>query len=412
MVLIFVNCLSVGMIALSQISKPITLLLEGVFGETHSHAGILRGMCEESTRDREGFVRHFIKIASSTDKEGGWSIFSDSDVKWVQFVNYSGVKVERRCSLGKGPIDESRATFTINCTMDTAKDYLLNITRDLRHGDMESHNIGMSQGNDNPDSRRVFYLARKMKGVYGPRDFLLEGFEGELEDGSFYIVRRSIFDESLYSMKKSKSSGRTRATVRYEGYLLSQIGDNSVKVIYLENVDFGGLLKGLVMSKVAPKKLRDCIDDILAYVKEKTTNACADALGLTLGPENEASHKKMADVRLRCSQRVEQFKSSSISEFSGQIDGAKIAELRSEEQFKLRKNNQLKGGGRNGGRGGGGRGRGRGGGKGRGFIQKNNIGREQQPIDLASKMPGRGNYEEGEDGGEEIDFDIKNPMRK
>ena len=266
-ILIIVNCLSAAMIAFSQVSKPINLVMEAMLGERHEHDGVLRGMNEEETVDREGFVRHFVNVATSSEEDGGWMPYTNRDVKWVRFVEYSKAVVERRCSTGKGAVDETRATFQVECGIDKLKKYLLNQDRDLRYGDLESHPIGGQQTDD--DSRRVFYVAKKMKGAYSPRDYVLEGFGGELQDDSFYIVRRSIDSESLYSLKKSSSAGRVRAKVRYEGYVLSSAErGKATKVVYVENVDPGGLLKGLIVCNVLPEKLRDSIDDLLAFVQE------------------------------------------------------------------------------------------------------------------------------------------------
>ena len=55
-----------------------------------------------------------------------------------------------------------------------------------------------------------------------------------------------------------------------QGYLLKKIdGDKGTNVVYLENVDPGGLLKGLIIGKVLPKKIRDSVDDLLSFAQDK-----------------------------------------------------------------------------------------------------------------------------------------------
>ena len=217
-VLVLINCLSISMIALSQLSKPIGFLMEAMLGEKHVHDGTLRsGLNEEDARRRDKFVEHFVKVARSTREEGGWKDYTNKEADWLQFIDYTGIVVERRNSDGDGAINETRASFNLGCNINRVRDFVLNEDRDLRYGDIESHNIGGAQQND--ESRKVFYLAKKMKSIYGPRDYLLEGFDGQLSDEhgtTIYIIRRSIEDENLYRMKQSRSCGRTRAWVCYE----------------------------------------------------------------------------------------------------------------------------------------------------------------------------------------------------
>ncbi|GMI35412.1 hypothetical protein TrCOL_g12555 [Triparma columacea] len=274
----------VAMLFGRQVVKPFRFILEGMFGEHQVHEGSLRGMNEDECRDRPGFVWHFYTVASSTTEEGGWGPYIKLKSDWRHFVQYSNVAVERRCSTGNGPIDEMRMTFNVDCSVDVARKYLWNAERDMREGDIESHDIG---GEHSDESRRIFYLAKKLKGFWSDRDMLLEGFMGELEGrgGGWYIARRSIEDEHIYSLKKSHGDSRVRAVVKYEGFLLLPIRGGKTTVVFLQNLDPGGILKGLIVDKKLPKMMRDTVDDLFSMVEENEIDAKFQVFGNGEGGE-------------------------------------------------------------------------------------------------------------------------------
>ena len=61
-----------------------------------------------------------------------------------------------------------------------------------------------------------------------------------------------------------------RAKVKYEGWLLHSLeGGRATKVVYVENTDPGGLLRGTIIKKRVPQLLRDRIDDLLAEMEHE-----------------------------------------------------------------------------------------------------------------------------------------------
>ncbi|GMH83062.1 hypothetical protein TrST_g8014 [Triparma strigata] len=268
--LIVINSSAVGMILLSQLTKPIHYLFNSVLGTRHSHDGTLRGMNKEQTKDQQGFTDHFLRVANSSAEEGGWKLYVSSTQKWGQFLDYSKSKVERRCSTGNGAIDETRAIFVVKWDFEKLKSWVLNDSKDLRHGVIETHEIGGGSFRTHKD-KKIEYVAKKMKGgLYSDRDYLLECVEGRGEDGGWYLVKRSVEDGELYSLKKSHSQRRVRAKVVYEGWVLHDLGGGEgVRITYVENVDPGGLFKGIIVDKMIPKLLRDMIDDLLAHIEEE-----------------------------------------------------------------------------------------------------------------------------------------------
>lgn len=120
---------------------------------------------------------------------------------------------------------------------------------------LQSYILG---GQNSEAGRRVFYLCKKLKGSFSKRDYLLEGFEGTLDDGRHYVVHRSLEDDRLYSLKKSHQQGRVRGKVKYCGWLFYSVeGGRATKVTYVENIDPGGMFKGAIRKICVPLLLRD-----------------------------------------------------------------------------------------------------------------------------------------------------------
>lgn len=159
--LIVINSSGVGLIVLSQLSKSVHYLVDSILGTSHSYDGTLRGMSKEQTRDQQWSVEHFLKVAKSSVEEGGWKLYVKNTAKWSQFMNYSNVMVERRCSIDHGAIDETRAVFVVNWEFERLKSWLLNERKDLRHGVVETHEIGGGSVRTSRD-KKIEYSARKM----------------------------------------------------------------------------------------------------------------------------------------------------------------------------------------------------------------------------------------------------------
>ena len=186
-VLIAVNCLGIGLVFFGFLTKPLYFVMNALFGKKNIYNGALRCMDPETTRDRSGFVQHFVRVAMSTQEEGGWEVYVKQSGKWMTFLDYSGAIVERRCSEGRGIIDETRCIFVVSWRVDRVRKWLVNENRDLRQGEVASHEI---RGQRSESGRKVLYYVRKMKEGFSRRDYLVESFHGSLEDGGGYVVCR------------------------------------------------------------------------------------------------------------------------------------------------------------------------------------------------------------------------------
>ncbi|GMH77627.1 hypothetical protein TrLO_g10306 [Triparma laevis f. longispina] len=273
--LIVINLSSVALIILSQFTKPFHYLFDSMLGTKHSHDGVLKGVEEEEIEGQQAFSSHFLTVAKCSFEEGGWMIYSKKGEDWANFLDYSGVTFERRCSTGNGFIDETRAVFVVKWDFERIKNWLKNEEKELRHGVVEYHEVNGRTLNAVKEhtNNKFEYMARKMKGWFRHRDYLLECIDGTAEDGEWFLIKRSIEDKTHYSVKRSHSLGRARAKVLYEGWVLHNLGPkNGVRVTYLENVDPGGIFKGRIVDKVMPSLLRDRIDDLLAHIDEQNAH--------------------------------------------------------------------------------------------------------------------------------------------
>ena len=273
------------MVFAGALTKPFHFLVDAIVGERYSHNGSLRGMSKECAHDRNAFTAHFVAVAKSTGEEAGWFPYVNKRESWMKFLECSGAVVERRCSEGHGAIDETRAVFVVQWNLDRVKKWLVNDSRDLRHDEVESREI---MGERSSAERQVIYIAKKMRGSFSDRDYLVERFKTALDDGSYCIVCRSLAhwarnlnDKQLHSMKESRMKKRVRATVKYEGWLLNQVdGGMATRVTYVENVDPGGFFRGVIVNKVLPKMLRDKIDDLLAELDQVSQHSGESAIGV------------------------------------------------------------------------------------------------------------------------------------
>ena len=269
------------MMILTGLSKPAVKLGKMIFGRHHAHDGSLRGMNVTETKEKKGFIEYFIKVALSSEKDGGWDVFHKPVKRWTDFFAYSQATVEFRNSEGNGPVDEYRIKYEVQAPEKLVMDYALNKNRDKRFYEKETHLCG----NHTSKVYKQYYAAEAMRGsFFADRDMLVEEFNGEtIFEGETvsYIVRRSIENEEMYPLKQTtKQMKRVRANVIMAGYVFIKRGggipgDESTSVLYLENIDWGGAFQGLLMSSIVPSKLRMKTDDILAHADEAANSSTA-----------------------------------------------------------------------------------------------------------------------------------------
>jgi len=245
-----------------------------MFAKNHSHGGSVRGMHAAETGDKKGFIDHFIQVSLSDEQEGGWNKFHKPVKKWTDFFAYSSAEIDFRNSTGNGPIDEYRVKVQAQSPLNIVMAYALNKNREKRCYEKESYLCG---GDSNSDYKQ-YYVAEGMRGLFKDRDMLIEEYSGMVEfEEKIYgvIVRRSISNEEIYSLKKTSTMKRVRGNVIMSGYLFQEEqgrkGTDLTTITYLENIDWSGVFNGILMNSIVPSKLRMKIDDILAFVEEENS---------------------------------------------------------------------------------------------------------------------------------------------
>ena len=125
--------------------------------------------------------------------------------------------LEWRNSEGHGPVNEGRATFNVELPIELIEEFLVNPHFEYRAGILESFKLGESTKNT-----RTVYKAVRLKWPFTNRDTLMTEHTGGTRTfrGGRIIASRSIQDEQLFGLKKSKQRGYVRAEIALKGYLL------------------------------------------------------------------------------------------------------------------------------------------------------------------------------------------------
>ena len=164
-------------------------------------------------KEKSGFIDHFIKVSSSAEEEGGWKLFHKPVKKWNDFFAYSRAEVAFRNSEGSGPVDEYRVKYQIQAPFKLVREYVLNKNREKRCYEKESYLCGKRSSGE----YKQYYVAEAMRGSwYADRDMLVEEYNGMTDfegEGVYYIVKRSIVNNDICSLKRTTTLKRVRAKV-------------------------------------------------------------------------------------------------------------------------------------------------------------------------------------------------------
>ncbi|GMH58139.1 hypothetical protein TrRE_jg1761 [Triparma retinervis] len=184
--------------------------------------------------------------------------------------------MELRNSEGDGAFNEGRVKFTVALPVVAVKDLVLNLDCDLRHKILEHYQLetddqSFTEKNNASLQRRVLYSARKMPFPLKRRDYMVEQFNTETLDGSGHIIAsRSIYDEELFSLTKSKKKGCVRADVLMKGYLLrpSVKTVGSTDITYIACLSHGSKLEEFLSKKGLKKGLKTVVRE-MRFLEEK-----------------------------------------------------------------------------------------------------------------------------------------------
>ncbi|GMI18699.1 hypothetical protein TrLO_g2177 [Triparma laevis f. longispina] len=214
--------------------------------------------------------------------ESGYVDVPLENAKWSTWSEQTRAKMEWRNSDGYGPINEGRVSFTIKRPVQYVKDYIVNPECEIRGGVMDHFVISTetplrelspkerlkAMARRSRENRRVIYTGCKVAFPLANRDYLVEQFShsSSMHPGAEVVVGRSIYDEHLFSLKKSAERGFRRVNVHIKGYFLrpnpSDI-KNSTDVIFVAGV-VCEMIPQNITSKIAIKSsLKRVVDDLM-----------------------------------------------------------------------------------------------------------------------------------------------------
>eukprot|EP00519_Triparma_laevis_P011672 CAMPEP_0182513664 /NCGR_PEP_ID=MMETSP1321-20130603/34400_1 /TAXON_ID=91990 /ORGANISM="Bolidomonas sp., Strain RCC1657" /LENGTH=700 /DNA_ID=CAMNT_0024720721 /DNA_START=124 /DNA_END=2226 /DNA_ORIENTATION=+ len=237
-VLIGVNLIAVLMLSTNFFRRPLGYLMR-IFNNDHRHNSEVIKMGDE-TYDDDEFMDYFEKLALSSPGESGFKKVKLDSFSWVHWVKEKKALLEWRNSEGNGPINEGRVRFKIRQSIDVIAKWLENEDCELRVSVLQHYQIGPT----GKDGKRVRYTARKLHWPHRNRDYLVEEVrrESKMVPGGFIFVGRSIYDDEIFSTKKSNKLGFVRSQMKIKGYMMLPCEDDPemTEVIFIVNVDMQG----------------------------------------------------------------------------------------------------------------------------------------------------------------------------
>ena len=311
-ILIAVNLAGIVMVLSSMLIKPFQILIKS-FANHHKHDAKLKGLGQQHD-DNENFIGYFETLALSSQEvrshgedvicfidilnsntlllllsiqDSGFTDVPLNGVDSAIWLSETHAKLEWRNSHGYGPIDEGRVTFTVKRPLDEVKSYIMNKDCELHPGVIEHFEIstlihGVSKkmamklkrlSKKYLENRRILYTGRRLPFPLFNRDSLMEQFaqSSKLMTGAEVVVGRSIFDENVFSMKKSKLRGFSRTDIHLKGYFLRQTPhdeENSTDVIFIAGVNGNIHFGALIAERVAIRGLKKVVKNLQSLEEE------------------------------------------------------------------------------------------------------------------------------------------------
>ncbi|GMH49502.1 hypothetical protein TrVE_jg9591 [Triparma verrucosa] len=298
-VLIGVNLIAVFLLSTNFFRRPLGYLMR-IFNNDHRHTGegkVIQ-MGEEKYEDEE-FMDYFERLALSSQDESGFTKVKLDSFVWIHWVKEKKALLEWRNSEGNGPINEGRVKFRVRQSIDVIAKWLENEDCELRVSVLQHYQIGPT----GKDGKRVRYTARKLHWPHRNRDYLVEEVrrESKMVPCGFIFVGRSIYDDEIFSTKKSNKLGFVRSQMKIKGYMMLPCEDDPemTEVIFIVNVDMQGWFahsKLLFGIKWGLKHIVDCILALEDNTKESNALSARNlAAEVILGNNTEPSQYILTD---------------------------------------------------------------------------------------------------------------------
>ena len=137
--------------------------------------------------------------------------------------------------------------------------------RNIFKSNSKKKSVSSLNGN-NTIHKRILYTARKIPFPMRNRDYLMEEFNtvSKYNEGRI-IVGRSLNNDHIFSTKKSKIRGFTRANLPLKGYVLQALDDDTTNVIFVCAMESDSIFSEFIAKIAMPKALRQVVDTLLEY---------------------------------------------------------------------------------------------------------------------------------------------------
>ncbi|GMI05582.1 hypothetical protein TrVE_jg1080 [Triparma verrucosa] len=271
LVLIVVNIAGVVILLARFLVGPFKKGLK-VLTKKLEHSGSIKGITADHD-DPLAFIDYFERLALSEPEDIGYKKVVTREVseERLNFEKETGAFLEWRNSEGNGPIDEGRVTFKVNLPIDLIEEYLVNPHFEYRKGVAESFKVGEST-----EEMRTVYKAVRLSWPFSDRDTLMTEYRAvsnHTEDDKVparVIVSRSVENDALFSVKKSKQRGYVRANISLKGFLL--IPDHEMplfatKVIHVTTGDSNSMISDLMARSYIPRSMKSFVKVMLGLEK-------------------------------------------------------------------------------------------------------------------------------------------------
>lgn len=218
------------------------------------------------------FARH--RLAISDPEDSGYEKVVKHEVvaERMDFQKETGAMLEWRNAEGGGPINEGRVTFKVNLPIDLIEEYLVNPHFEYRKGVAESFKVG----GEGDDEMRTVYKAVRLPWPFSDRDTLMTEYRAPaqhiqgLKVPAKIVLSRSIEDDTLFSIKKSKQRGYIRANVSMKGYLLVPDPESplfATRVVHVATGDSNSMISDLMARSYIPKSMKLFVKSMLGLEK-------------------------------------------------------------------------------------------------------------------------------------------------
>ncbi|GMI40345.1 hypothetical protein TrCOL_g12999 [Triparma columacea] len=231
--LIIINLIGIFIVVFAGIVKPVKKILR-TLGKKHVHNAPLKGLTLRH-RPLPAFKSYFYELVDSTEATAGWeridAKYFGKHGKGEAWLEENNAAVEWRCSTGNGPIDQCRATFSVNASME---DVLDGITTTGKF-----HKV-LGENADGTDDMHI--IANEFPFPLFARDLVVRRLIERGEERCGIITRTQPRTQPESDARNVRVHPmRVRMHIHIGGYQLERVSRSVTKVIYVIGGETGGI---------------------------------------------------------------------------------------------------------------------------------------------------------------------------